>query len=82
MQSKFKIVEDTDEYILLQDMDPDGKSKRVDQDAHAVVKFLYNSGWVVDSEKQIIYQDPEGDAVELYHDGDGNFEGFGFTQLD
>lgn len=84
MDRKFSIEADTDEYIHLRDLQPGSAKPFGQQAAQEVVQWLYDSGYVTTEDKQVIYQESEEDedVKELYHDGNGNFEGFGFTQLD
>jgi hypothetical protein len=82
MEKKFTIESDTDEYIHLRDLKPGGETKFGQQDAQGVMQWLHDAGYVTTEDKQVIYQDSDDEVIELYHDGNGNFEGFGFTQLD
>lgn len=79
MERKFSIEEETDDYILLRDV---ANKPLVQQDAQEVVAWLHQAGYVTDENKQVIYIQSDDEPIELYHDGNGNFEGFGFTQLD
>jgi len=79
--SNYSIESNSDEVILIKDLGPWDRYKTVTNDAEAVVAHLFRRGLVTPN-KQIIYIDSDGDYGELYHDGAGNFEGFGFTQAD
>lgn len=80
MKCNFTILSNTTDKIVLQDLGPWDMYKTITNDAEAVVEYLYKSGRLVPPTKQIVYQDSDGEWTELYHDSNGKFDGFGFTQ--
>jgi hypothetical protein len=81
LKSNFIINRITPEVVELEDIGPWDQYRTITNDAEAVVAYLHQKQ-ILTPEKQIIYTDSDGEWTEIYHDGVGNFEGFGFTQPD
>ena len=82
LQCNFTMEKITPEVVLLKDQGPWDKYRTITNAAQNVVQFLHRKQMLVSSDTQIIYIDSSGEYCELYHDGIGNFEGFGFSQPD
>lgn len=80
MHSNFTILTNTADVIVLKDLGPWDIFKTITNDAEAVVSYLYKSSQATGS-KRIVYYDSEEEATELFHDGCGNFTGFGFAMV-
>lgn len=78
-KSNFVINRITPEVVELQDVGPWDQYQTITNDAEAVVAYLYQKEMLT-PEKQIVYMDFTGEWTEIFHDGMGNFEGFGFSQ--
>jgi len=81
MKSNFRIPKITPDVVELIDLGPWNRYQTVTNDAEAVVEYLH-SKQMIQPQTQIIYQDSDGEWGELFHDGVGNFTGFGFAQRD
>lgn len=79
IRSNFVINRITPEVVELQDVGPWDQYQTITNDADAVVAYLYQKEMLT-PEKQIVYMDFSGEWTEIFHDGMGNFEGFGFSQ--
>lgn len=79
IKSNFIINRVTPEVIELKDIGPWNKYQTITNDAEAVVAHLHQKEMLT-PEKQIVYMDSNGEWTEIFHDGMGNFEGFGFSQ--
>ena len=70
-------MSNSSDVIVLQDLGPWDTYQTITNDAENVVAYLFKSGRLVPTHKQIVYFDSEGQTTELKHDGMGNFTGFG-----
>jgi hypothetical protein len=71
MKSRFEIVETTDDYLVIRDLNG---PMSVTNDVENVVKYLYNGDLLGDLE--LYYIDSEGKEDQILHDGSGNFVAF------
>jgi len=79
LMCNFMVEKITPEVVLLRDLGPWDKYRTITNDADNVVNFLHRKQMLSTSDTQIIYIDSGGEYNELYHDGIGNFEGFGMA---
>jgi len=81
IKSNFTINRITPDVVELQDLGPWNQYQTITNDAEAVVAYLYQKE-ILTANDQIVYKDSNGEWTEIFHDGAGNFEGFGFSQPD
>jgi len=77
MEARIKVVYDSSNLILIEDLCNEYNTKSVTNDAEAVVSFLHET-LNLHKSKKIYYIDTSGNVDQLCHDGQGNFTDFAF----
>jgi len=74
--ANYKVIENTDTYLLLDDLGPHDHYKTITNAPETVIRGLKNLGFLTPG-KRVFYYDSEGVITELKFDHAGEFTGFG-----